>query len=118
MQSKMVDYALIISAPSDTSFQQRIIHTLKTTRSSSINHTAADYIRFTPIAISIETKRAAIDEDSANIQLGLWVCAHFARLRQLTSGAVSLPVLPLLIVQGHQWKMMIAESVNVRHVII
>ena len=40
------------------------------------------------------------------------------RLRQLTSGTTPLPVLPLLIVQGHQWKLMIAESMNVRHVII
>jgi hypothetical protein len=118
LQSKMVDYAMIISPQDDPSFHERIIHTLKSTSSSSINHTAADYIRFTPIAVSIETKRAAIDEDAANIQLGMWVCAHFARLRQLTSETTSLPTLPLIIVQGHQWKLMIAQSIDASNVLI
>jgi hypothetical protein len=134
MQSKMVDYALIIdpnypsgghgrrsSQSRNTSrLSKRIAATLRAEGKPSINATATEHVRFEPIAVSFETKRAAIDEDDAHVQLGMWAAAHFARLRQLVcarnGGAsveeVRLPILPLVIIQGHDWKMMVAEAVR------
>jgi hypothetical protein len=122
MQSKMVDYALIID-PS-AALGERIAATLRKEGRSSINQTSAEHVRFAPIGVSFETKRAAVDEDEGYVQLGTWVVAHFARLRQLVrnrdraahggiggDGEVQLPVLPLVIIQGHDWKMMVAEAV-------
>jgi hypothetical protein len=65
----------------------------------SINHTAADNVRFSSIAVSIKVKRAAIHEDSANIQLCIWVSAYFAKRRQLSQTTTELFVLPLILVQ-------------------
>lgn len=110
LQSKMVDYALVLEEPDD--LYEGIISTLRAENRPSINHTMMEALRFSPIAVSIETKRGAVDEDTAHVQLGMWVSAHFARLRQLTdgNGFTQLPVLPLVIVQGFEWKLMFAEA--------
>jgi hypothetical protein len=110
-QGKMVDFAMVIE-PSEE-LLDRILEKLASEAriysNGSINHAAADPIRFAPIAISMETKRAAVDEENANIQLATWVSAHFARLNQLTCGKAEMPILPCIIAQGHDWKFMIAE---------
>lgn len=49
----------------------------------SINHTNHDAYTKTPIAISIETKGLAADQDEAILQLATWLSAHFSRLRAL-----------------------------------
>lgn len=110
MQSKMVDYALVLEEPQD--IYGGIINTLRAENRPSINHTKMEGVRFSPIAVSIETKRGAVDEDTAYVQMAMWVAAHFARLRQLTNdnGPTQLPVLPLVIVQGFEWKLMFAEA--------
>ena len=105
-QSKMVDYALIIEPSQE--MEDRNIRKMKEENSDTINHTSAEYARFTPIGISIETKSGLEEEDKAILQLGTWVFAHFTRLEQLTKGA-KMPVLPLLLVQGHSWGFMLAE---------
>ena len=62
------------------------------------------------IAVSIETKRGAVHQDTAYVQLGIWTAAHFTKLRQLTQDrSPTLPVLPVVFVQGHEWKMMLAS---------
>ena len=114
--TKMIDYALVIDPSRE--LHQQIIFRLRAEGKGSINHTMAEYIRFLPIAVSIETKHAAVDEDDAHMQLGIWVSAHFVRLRQLAKGSASLPVLPLLVVQGHNWILMIAEAMADHRVVI
>ena len=109
IQSKLVDYAMIID--SSRVFQSRIIAKLSTRRdfNLTINATAAEWFRFKPIAVSIETKRGAISQDEAYLQLGIWTAAHFAKLRQLMQDScAALPVLPVLFVQGHEWKLILA----------
>ena len=61
------------------------------------------FICLKPIAISIETKRAAILQDEAHLQSGFWIAAHFAKLRQLmqqghTLEPKDLPVLAVVLV--------------------
>jgi hypothetical protein len=152
----MVDYALVLH-PNDT-LDRRIRTKLlsltsPTTRQLlpiselSINHSKAEHLRFKPIAVSIETKRALTgDEERGQVQLGVWAGAHYRKLMQLmdepadvdededdgeeglgqqgppgssvnTAGMQAriqhkLPILPLVLVQGHDWKLMIASLVK------
>jgi hypothetical protein len=126
MQSKMVDCVLVLNPDSHGDLQARIVARLradhmkaklKAEQKSSINHTDAEYLSFSPIAVSMETKRGAIDEDNMRVQISLWVSAHFARLRQLNS-KVELPSLPILVMQGHRWKLMIARVKDNSEIVI
>jgi len=112
VQSKMVDYAIVIRPAQDLLY--RIKDMLRENDGFSINQTDARYVRFKPIGLSIETKRGGIDEDKANTQLGTWVSAHFAKLSQLTRGDGHLPLLPMIMIQGNKWEFMIAHKVNAR----
>ena len=116
MQSQMVDYAVVIRPSQEV--ERHIRSKLRANDSYSINHTDADYIRFSPIALSIETKRAAIEEDKAHRQLGTWVSAHFARLRQLVQGDSSPPFLPLIMTQGDSWNFMMAVMASAKSIVI
>ncbi len=119
-QSKMVYFVLLMDSSQyvNKELHDAIIATLHNEGKTSINHTAMYEVRYSPIAVSIETKRANVDEDGADMQLGLWVSAHFARLRQMTGGASPLPALPLITVQGHEWKMMVAEATEDRRIVL
>jgi len=52
----------------------------------SINHTNHPPLLSNPIVISIETKAAAPNQEEAELQMGVWMAAHFARLRGLVLG--------------------------------
>ena len=74
MQSKMVDYAIIIDPSRDfsgdpsKSLHNHIIEKLRMENSgASINQTAAKWIRFQPIAVNIETKKGAVNEDESGL---------------------------------------------------
>ncbi len=102
----MVDYA--ISLDPDKTTKHRIIEKLKADFSPTINHTKAEYVRFKPIVISIETKRPGMDEDTAKVQLGVWAAAHLERLQEL-SLKTDLPILPQILIQGHDWRLKLAS---------
>ena len=115
MQSKLVDYAIMVD--SNTEFKDRIVARLSRRPAipvqrvaPSINSTSAEWIRFNPIAVSIETKREADHRDLADVQLGIWTVSHFLKLQQLTQdpSTAKLPVLPVISVVGHQWRLMLA----------
>jgi hypothetical protein len=91
--------------------------------SESINHTSHSAYTATPIAISIETKARAPDEDEALLQLQVWLSAHFARLQQLVGRQSDDPVktrqrwatavdelcfLPAILVLKHEWSFVAA----------
>ena len=120
MQSKMVDYAILIN-PSQTFtgnpsefLHNHIIEKLRTEKDSasiSINQTESEWVRFKPIAVNIETKRGAVGEDEAHVQLATWLTAQYSRLRQLMpdKAKAKLPSFPVLSVQGQRWLLMIAS---------
>lgn len=110
MGSKMVDYAMVIRP--DPEMSQRIRQKLLADGTWSINQTEAEYVRYNLITISIETKRAAIEEDKAYVQQGIWITAQFSHLERLMKDDAPFPILPLLMIQGHEWKMLIAENFN------
>ena len=115
MQSKMVDYAIVINPSrkftddASKSLHNHIIEKLRTENAASINQTAAEWIRFKPIGVNVETKKGAVGEDDAHVQLGTWLTAQYSRLRQLVSAKkTKLPSFPVLSVQGQRWLLMIA----------
>ena len=87
---------------------------------SSISHSDAEYLRFNPIGVSIEVKRALIDEKEAEIQLATWVKAHYAKLQQMISvrSTTTMPILPLITIQGYSWSFMLAEMQTPMRIII
>jgi len=105
LQNKMVDYCIVLR-----SLEGQVKEKLKTIGSTTINHTDASYLRYNPIAVSIETKRGGEEEETVNVQLGVWVCAHFTKLRQLVPDGTPMLPLILILVQGPDWKMMIADA--------
>ena len=115
-QSKMVDYVLVIEPDADLEACIREMMIAK--RLLSINHAESEYLRFVLIGLSMETKCAAIDEDKADMQVATWIRAHYAKLKQLTPPATLMPVLPIVVAQGHDWKFMLAEMASPDHVVI
>lgn len=51
--------------------------------SESVNHSNHPSLLSNPIAISIETKAASPNQEEAELQMGVWMTAHFSRLRAL-----------------------------------
>ena len=122
-KSKMVDYGIVIQTTFDSILAASIKRLCRVQQLDSINQTNPNHVRFTPIAVSIETKRAAIEEGQAILQLNTWVSAHFAKLDSLVGSyapnekakakakaKATMPILPLVKIQGHDWKLLIAEK--------
>ena len=107
MQGKVVDFAMIFDPP--YSISEIIVDKIASQGSkSSINQSAAEWVRFTPIGISFETKRQGEGGDTVYVPISTWLSAHFAKLLQLIDRRTKLPCLLGLIVQGHTWSMVIA----------
>lgn len=106
----MVDYAIVLVPGIRT--HKQITAKLRSDNLLSINHTKAEYVRFKPITVSIETKRPGMEEDSAKIQLGVWAAAQFERRRILSAPDTVLPILPEVIIQGHDWRLKIASMTS------
>jgi hypothetical protein len=108
LQSKIVDYTINLQ-PNDE-MEGMILRLLEKQPSGlrTINQTMCDHVRYLPIAISMETKTPDASAQEAKIQLGMWVAAHFNRLRTLSHENVVLPTLPLLYVSGKWWYLFFA----------
>ena len=72
------------------------------------NQTYYNPVRFTPIAVNIETKIVGEGYESAECQMAVWAFAQFAKLRRMF-GQVP-PFLPLLLVQGDEWSFLAASQ--------
>lgn len=120
---KMVDYGIVIQPTVDSILEASIERLCREQQLESVNQTNPNHVRFTPMAVSIVTKRAAIEEDQAILQLNNWVSAHFAKLDSLVGSyapnekakaevkaKATMPILPLVKIQGHDWKLLIAEK--------
>ncbi|KAH8713526.1 hypothetical protein HC256_006671 [Beauveria bassiana] len=82
---KMVDYALVLR-PSDTlqALIDRFLGSEPWER-QSINQTRYEPLRAQPAPVFIETKTTSATQDSANVQLGIWVAAWHERIRTVAS---------------------------------
>ncbi|KAF2813831.1 uncharacterized protein BDZ99DRAFT_459582 [Mytilinidion resinicola] len=119
-QGKMTDFAITVE-PSDR-FKEAFNTRFRGKTAKSVNHTLHEPLTHCPIGVSIETKRTGEKWKEAVYQLEIWTAAQFNKLEELmeevremrgeqeTGGtdASGLPFLPVIIVQGHQWKFLAA----------
>lgn len=116
----MVDFAITVELSHrfkeafNTRFRGKTIKT--------VNHTLHEPLTHRPIGVSIETKRTGEKWKEAVYQVEIWTAAQFNKLEELmeearemrgesTAGGIDasrLPFLPVIIVQGHQWKFLAA----------
>ncbi|CAI4213260.1 unnamed protein product [Parascedosporium putredinis] len=128
---KKVDFCIYVDPSYSTAPESsRQISTLRRSLPlHSINITDLEAVNKTPIAVSIETKRANAALDQAELQIGVWQAAQWNMLEALVTQRVArsvtasgaqgvggvehkvaealerLPFLPALIVHGHEWKL-------------
>ncbi|KAK4913674.1 hypothetical protein LTR49_018008 [Elasticomyces elasticus] len=124
MLGKLVDFAILLnrSTPLDQAFRAMPLH--ESEDAKSFNQTLHMPVMRRPIAISIETKREGEGALEGLTQLSVWTSAHFLRLEELVQwrndedrGLVEqperstvMPPLPLILVQGPQWSLLIATK--------
>lgn len=81
----------------------------------SWNHSQDEILRSEPICVNVETKSDSGNMTESEIQLGIWVSAQYLKLKELlthNSKPLTLPWLPLLIVKGELWYLLLASHSN------
>jgi hypothetical protein len=114
LQTKRVDY--VIDDEDVRTASMDLLRRQLGTRSAaeSINHVVDNsFLRYRPIAISIETKTPEGGELQGRTQLGIWAAAHAMRLRAAVRGgggdgdgnddSQAELALPLVLVVGSRW---------------
>ncbi|KAK4552405.1 hypothetical protein LTR86_010419 [Recurvomyces mirabilis] len=106
-ESKRVDFCIALNMDSSLGKQ------LSSKGVLQLNHTDYGGTRYNPISVSIETKAGVEAGADATLQLTTWVAAQnvFLRrvLQKLGSPNVTIPPLPLVMIQGHQWNFYYAQ---------
>ena len=116
----MVDFAITVEL-SDR-FKEAFNTRFRGKMTKSVNHTLHKPLTHRPIGVSIETKRTGEKWKEAVYQMEIWTAAQFNKLEKLmkeareirggqgagSADASCLPFLPVIIVQGHQWKFLAA----------
>ncbi|KAL8759705.1 MAG: hypothetical protein Q9199_000577 [Rusavskia elegans] len=121
VKSKMVDFGIVIQPRRRSTLWKEIVEVCKSQAYHTINQTDAPHLCRTPVAISMEVKRAGGSEDEALVQLETWVTAHYNNLKVLLGSSgqeADLPILPLVQTQGHEWRLIIAEMKSEENLII
>ncbi|KAI9783479.1 MAG: hypothetical protein M1816_001361 [Peltula sp. TS41687] len=111
-ESKMVDFAIYIEPDKVMLEAMRAMAARRPYETSSVNQTWHSPLLTRPIGVNIETKRSGEGWDSALVQSGIWLAAQFARLEQLVQSfgdLDSIPFLPVIIIQGHDWHFLAAS---------
>ena len=107
VQSKKADFAISLELGEET---ERCL----AQAGIQLNQTTYEGIRFNPIAVSVETKLPGEGGSDAKLQLATWSCSQIAKLRELLALAgneeCSMPPLPLIIIQGHDWHFLCLED--------
>ncbi|KAF4980201.1 hypothetical protein FZEAL_3737 [Fusarium zealandicum] len=108
--NKRIDFCLYLDVADDSPLEDSIASKVRTRPHDSINHTEAPWLSRMPICVGIETKKTGEDWHAALEQIAIWTTAHWKRLRELTANTESLPFLPAVIVQGHDWSFVAATE--------
>jgi hypothetical protein len=112
----MVDYAIVLLFENKPNKQIReILHHLPE-EDQNINHTSFMPIRYKPITISIEVKVPGQGKNETMVQLSIWVAAQFNKLQVLRGKLTDIGI-PLLSVEGHDWKVHIAYQQDDRSIV-
>ncbi len=116
MQGKMIDYALLVHR--NTGLQSKIVEKCIATNVRGITQTMAEYARFIPLRVNIKTERGAINENKVHIQLALWTFAQVKKLKPLMKEGSTILVLPILKIQGNNWRFMLGEEIRDGEIVI
>ncbi|KAK3619213.1 hypothetical protein LTR56_024173 [Elasticomyces elasticus] len=124
LAGKLVDFDILLncSTPLDEAFRAMPLH--EGEHAKSFNQTLHMPVMRRPIAISIETKREGEGALEGLTQLGVWLSAQFLRLEELVQWrsdgdeglveqperSTAMPPLPLILVQGPQWSLLVATK--------
>lgn len=112
MQPKRVDYVIALDDDSiRTACEDHLRRQVSTAggaaeSSISINHVidGAAFLRYRPVAVSIETKTPEGGELHGRTQLSIWGAGHIMRLRSARrDGSDDEVALPLVLVVGTRW---------------
>ncbi|KAF4969890.1 hypothetical protein FSARC_2967 [Fusarium sarcochroum] len=101
--NKRIDFCLFLDVTEHSLLETAIEAKVESSQHDSINHTETPWLSRFPISIGIETKKTGEDWHTALEQMTIWMSAHWKRLQDLTGQVDSLPFLPGIIVQGHDW---------------
>ena len=111
----LIDFSFAIQADGELKRVWKSLAPLAGTDLASLNHTEALFDA--PISLSIETKVHGEGFNKASYQLMVWTASHLKRLRLLagecgwrSEETLPLPALPLLMVQGAEWKFCVATQ--------
>lgn len=111
---KMVDFGIYLQPSPVLRDAYKEIEPEADGESRYFNHTNFEQIARKPLAISIETKREDQGGSQADLQLSVWVDAHFDRLAGLRRTALNVDDrsiwLPLLKVIGPIWYLLLARG--------
>jgi hypothetical protein len=106
---KMADFALVLEPDRDLA---TVIERLtRSPHDATINQTAYFPLKARPAPVFIETKTAAGNGETADVQLGIWIVAWHESMRSLLKrGGVAEPVItvPLIQVTEGRWTVMFA----------
>ncbi|KAJ4310919.1 hypothetical protein N0V84_010723 [Fusarium piperis] len=114
LKDAKVDYGIFIEPQEGSGLHSSIQRFKSLNHNNRVAHLKLSDERNTPIAISIETKNPKSNgELSGPAQLGTWVRAHFRHLESLPRvSRENLPVLPIIFVNGADWRVDFAERRN------
>ena len=109
----MIDFTVYLE-PNDVELEaMRAMAARHPNETPSVNQTWHVPLQIRPITVNIETKRTGEGWDAAMLQSGVWVAAQLIKLKQLATEVNgdfdSIPALPLLVVQGHDWYFLAAS---------
>ncbi|KAJ4246837.1 hypothetical protein NW762_013389 [Fusarium torreyae] len=111
LKDAKVDYGIFVKPLEGSRLYTSIRDFKNLNFNNHVAHVMLSDERSTPIAISIETKNPKSNgELSGPAQLGTWVRAHFRHLETLPRvSKEDLPILPLVFVNGAEWRVDFAE---------
>ena len=104
----MVDYAIVIQSDKELTGQIRQSLQRFSDDHQNINHTAYPALKVRPIVISVEAKVQGAGKYELMVQLSIWVAAHFKKLEMLREAKSTDISLPLISIDGHDWRLHMA----------
>ncbi|KAL8724767.1 MAG: hypothetical protein Q9166_007761 [cf. Caloplaca sp. 2 TL-2023] len=113
LPKRVVDYAITLRPNQLISNAWEELRPLGRAGIKSWNHTTSSNVRSTPIAIGIETKAPNKSWTDGKAQIAIWTAALHKRLLMLQQPGqerLEIPVMPLLIAQGHDWHLFIVSQ--------
>lgn len=114
-EKNIIDLAITLDLPDVT--HQAIIHAAanEETAIDSLNQSMYAPLRYNPIAVSIKTTLPGEHWDRAQRHVAIWAAAQYNKLEGLLARVakhlpeiekVQLLPLPLIIIQGHDWNLL------------